>query len=143
MSEVNEAVGVSSECSGKNGTTTQTSGSVGNSSKQPGVIVLPPNEQVLSEALNVGSISMPLNDQVVPVDLRNMHIQEEGVVSKPFSEPDCCLGSSGTDKKKDSVPCRQIGVTGQRNYFSPYWSAEAVEKALDVSDVLISHTHMY
>lgn len=145
VSEVNEAVGVSPECSGKNGMATQTSGSVSNSMKHQGVIVSPPNEQRLSEGQSVESISMPLvhfNDQVVPVDLRNRQIHEGGVVSKPISDPICCLGSSGaTNKKKDSVPCSQIGVNGQRNYFSPHLSVEAVEMALEVSDVLISHTH--
>lgn len=146
VSEVNEAVGVSPECSGKNGMATQTSGSVSNSMKHQGVIVFPPNKQGLSEAQSFESISMPLvhsNDQVVPVDLRNRQIHE-GVVSKPISEPICCLGSSGaTNIKKDSVPCSQIGVNGQRNYFSPHLSVEAVEKALEVSDVLISHTHAH
>ncbi|CAI8585464.1 unnamed protein product [Vicia faba] len=145
-SEVNEAVGVSPECSGINGTDSLTSGSVGNSMKQLGVIVLPPNEQELSEAPSVGSISMPLNDRVVPLDLQNTQIHEGGIVSKPFSEPICCLGSPGTNKKKDSVPCSQIGVTGgvsgQRNYFSPHWSVEAVEKALDRDDVFKAVFHV-
>ncbi|XP_058757903.1 uncharacterized protein LOC131631143 [Vicia villosa] len=68
----------------------------------------------------------------------------ERVVSKTFSEPDCCLESSGTDKKNDSVsvPCRQIGVTGRRNYFSPHWSVEAVEKELDRDDVLEAVFHV-
>ncbi|XP_050905089.1 DIS3-like exonuclease 2 isoform X2 [Lathyrus oleraceus] len=117
VSEVNEAVGVSPECSGKNGMATQTSGSVSNSMKHQGVIVFPPNEQ------------------------RQIH--EGGVVSKPISDPICCLGSSGaTNKKKDSVPCSQIGVNGQRNYFSPHLSVEAVEMALENDDVFKAVFHV-
>ncbi|CAK8537416.1 unnamed protein product [Lathyrus sativus] len=140
--EVNEAVVVSSESSLKNGMASQTSGSVSNSRKQQGVIALSPNEQGLSEAPSVESISMPLihfND----VDLQNKQIiHEGGVVSKPFSEPISCLVSSGTNKKKDSVPCSQFGFNGQINYFSPHWSIDAVEKALEVSDVFKAVFHV-
>jgi DIS3-like exonuclease 2 len=128
---------VSPECSGKNGTPTQSSGSFSNSLKQQGVIVSSSNEQELSKAPIVESISMPLmhpNDQGVPVDLQNMQIHEGGIVSKPFSEPIGCVGSSATYKKNDSSPYSQIGLSGQRSYFSPHWPVEAVEKALEVSN---------
>ncbi|KAK2429678.1 exosome complex exonuclease RRP44 protein A [Trifolium repens] len=138
VSEVNEAIGVSPECSGKNGTPTQSSGSFSNSLKQQGVIVSSSNEQELSKAPIVESISMPLmhpNDQGVLVDLQNMQIHEGGIVSKPFSEPIGCVGSSATYKKNDSSPYSQIGLSGQRSYFSPHWPVEAVEKALERGDV--------
>ncbi|XP_058741610.1 uncharacterized protein LOC131613996 [Vicia villosa] len=40
-----------------------------------------------------------------------------------------------TDKKNDSVPCRQMGVTGQRNYFCPHWSVKAVD-VLEAANIL-------
>ncbi|XP_045814162.1 DIS3-like exonuclease 2 isoform X1 [Trifolium pratense] len=129
VTEVNEAIGVSVECSGKNGTPTQSSGSFSNSLKQQGVIVFPSNEQELSKAPSVESISMPV------MSLHDQGVHEGGIVSKPFSEPIGCLGSSTTYKKNDSSPYNQIGLSGQRNFFSPHWPVEAVEKALERGDV--------
>lgn len=125
-SEVNEAIGVSSECFEKNGTPTQTTGSFSNSLKQQGVNVSSSNEQGLSKASIVESVSTVLthlNDRVEPVDMKNMQIHEGGI------DPKLCL-----------VPCSPMHLNAQRNYFSPHWSVEAVEKELEVSNVLISHT---
>ena len=66
-------------------------------------------------------------------DLRIVPMYDGGIDSKSFSEPTGCRGSSVINKNKDSVPCGQIGLSGQKNYFSPHWSVEAVEKALEVS----------
>lgn len=143
-SEVNETHGVSSECLGNNGTPAQMEGSLSNSPKQLGVYVCSPNEQRLSKASNVTFISTPpmhINDQVELVDLQNMQMHVGGIDSKSFPEPTGYNGSSGNNKKKDSVPCIQSGLCAQRNYFSPYWSLEAVEKALEVSSIVIVISH--
>ncbi|KAJ1384391.1 Ribonuclease II/R, conserved site [Sesbania bispinosa] len=144
-SEVNETHGVSSECPGKNGAPTHTTASLSNSLKQQGVNVCSPNEQGLFKASNVACISMPPlhnSEQVEPVDLQNMKIHGGGIDSKSFSEPTGWRGSSGTNKNKDSVPCSQIGPCAQKNYFSPHWSAEVVEKALERGDVLKALFHV-
>ncbi|KAJ1439240.1 Ribonuclease II/R, conserved site [Sesbania bispinosa] len=144
-SEVNETHGVSSECPGKNGAPTHTTASLSNSLKQQGVNVCSPNEQGLSKASNVACISLPPlhnSELAEPVDLQNMKIHGGGIDSKSFSEPTGWRGSSGTNKNKDSVPCGQIGPCAQRNYFSPHWSAEVVEKALERGDVLKALFHV-
>ncbi|XP_061341904.1 DIS3-like exonuclease 2 [Gastrolobium bilobum] len=137
-SEVNETHGMSSECLGKIETPAHTTVSLSSSLKQQGLNVCSPNEQGLSKASNVAFISMPpmhIDEQVEPVDLQNMQIHGGGIGSRTFSEPIGCRGSSGTNKSKDSVPCSQIGHCPQRNYFSPHWSVEAIEKALEKGDV--------
>ncbi|TKY56187.1 DIS3 exonuclease 2 [Spatholobus suberectus] len=142
-SEVNEAQGVLPEGSGKIGTPTHTSASLSSSLKQ--VNVCSPNEQGLSNASNVAFISMPpmhINEQVEPGDLRIVPMYGGGIDSKSFSEPAGWRGSSGTNKNKDSVPCGQIGLSGQKNYFSPHWSLEAVEKALEKGDVFKALFHV-
>lgn len=137
-SEVNEIHGMSPECSVKNGTPIPTTAaSLSSSLNQQGVNVCSPNEQGLSRASNVAFISMPpmhINEQVEPVNLQNVQMHGGGTDSKSFSEPTGCRGSSGTtnNKNKDSVASSQIGLYAQRNYFSPHWSIEAVEKALEV-----------
>lgn len=139
-SEVNEAQGVSPE-SGKIGTPTHASPSLGNSLKQ--VNVCSSNEQGLSKASNVAFISIPpmhINEQVEPGDLRILPMCGGGIDSNSFSEPTGCRGSSGINKNKDSVPCGQIGLCGQEKYFSPHWSVEAVEKELEVSN-MVFYTH--
>jgi len=139
-SEVNEAQGVSPE-SGKIGTPTHASPSFGSSLKQ--VNVCSPNEQGLSKSSNVAFNSMPpmhINEQVEPGDLRIVPMYDGGIDSKSFSEPTGCRGSSVINKNKDSVPCGQIGLSGQKNYFSPHWSVEAVEKELEVSN-MVFYTH--
>ncbi|KAK7275680.1 hypothetical protein RIF29_16801 [Crotalaria pallida] len=135
-SEVNEVHGVSSDCSERNGTPIQsTVASLYSSPNQHGVNAPSPNEQGLSRASNVASVSMPpmnINEQVEPVDLQNMK-NEGGIGSKSFSEPTGWRGSPGTtnNKIKDSVPYGQVG----RNYFSPHWSIEAVAKASEKGDI--------
>nr|XP_027191147.1 DIS3-like exonuclease 2 isoform X2 [Cicer arietinum] len=127
-SEVNEAIGVSSECFEKNGTPTQTTGSFSNSLKQQGVNVSSSNEQGLSKASIVESVSTVLthlNDRVEPVDMKNMQIHEGGI------DPKLCL-----------VPCSPMHLNAQRNYFSPHWSVEAVEKELEKGDVYKAVFHV-
>nr|KYP44583.1 DIS3-like exonuclease 2 [Cajanus cajan] len=141
-SEVNEAQGVSPD-SGKNGTAAHASASLSSSLKQ--VNVCSPNEQGFSKASNVAFISMPpmhINEQVEHGDLRFVPMHGGGVESKSFSEPTGCRGSSGTNKNKDSVPCGQIGFCAQKNYFSPHWSVEAVEKASEKGDVFNALFHV-
>ncbi|RDX66090.1 DIS3-like exonuclease 2, partial [Mucuna pruriens] len=135
-SDVNEAQGVSLESSGKIGTPTDASASFSSSLKQ--VNVCSPSEQGSSKESNAAFSSMPpmhINEQVEPCDLQIVPMHGGGVDSKSFSEPAGWKGSSGTNKSKDSVPCCQIGLCGQKNYFSSHWSAEAVEKALEKGDV--------
>lgn len=127
--------------SGKVGTPTHVSASLSSSLKQANLCS--PNEQGLSKASNVAFISMPLmhiDKQAEPGDLQIVPMHGGGVDAKSFSEPASCRGSSGTNKNKDSVPCGQIGLCGQKNYFSPHWSVEAVEKALEVSTVAYTCT---
>lgn len=141
-SEVNEAQGMSPD-SGKVGTPTHVSASLSSSLKQ--VNRCSPNEQELSKASNVAFISMPpmhIDKQAEPGDLQIVPMHGGGVDSKSFSEPAGCRGSSGTNKNKDSVPCDQIGLCGQKNYFSPHWSVEAVEKALEKGDVFKALFHV-
>ncbi|KHN33875.1 DIS3-like exonuclease 2 [Glycine soja] len=141
-SEVNEAQGLSPD-SGKIGTPTHASPSLGNSLKQ--VNVCSSNEQGLSKASNVAFISIPpmhINEQVEPGDLRILPMCGGGIDSNSFSEPTGCRGSSGINKNKDSVPCGQIGLCGQEKYFSPHWSVEAVEKELEEGDVFKALFHV-
>ncbi|KAK7321038.1 hypothetical protein VNO77_31146 [Canavalia gladiata] len=141
-SSVNEAHEVSMESLGKTGIPTQTTESLGSSLKQGNVS---PNEQGLSKASNVAFISMPpihINEQVETGDLQNMLLHGGGIDSKSFSEPTGCRGSSGINKNKDSVPCSQLGPFSQRSYFSPHWSAEAVEEALEKGDVFKALFHV-
>lgn len=144
-SEIIETNGVSPECLGKNETPTLAMGSLSNSLKEHGINVCFPNGQGLSKASNVEFISLPpmhINDQVEPVDLQNGQMHGGAIDSKSFFEPTGCRESLGTNKKADSVPCSQIGICVQRNFFCPHWSVEAVEKGLEVSNVPISLTHI-
>ena len=99
----------SSECLGESTAPTPTTGSL----KQQGDNVPPPSDQ--SDAAFVSN-SMP-----------PMHISEQ--VQQPV---DVQTHDSGTCRNKDSVPSGQLGFCAQRYYFSPHWSMEAVEKALEV-----------
>ncbi|KAG4382809.1 hypothetical protein AAZX31_14G152500 [Glycine max] len=85
---------------------------------------------------------MHINEQVEPGDLRIVPMYDGGIDSKSFSEPTGCRGSSVINKNKDSVPCGQIGLSGQKNYFSPHWSVEAVEKALEKGDIFKALLHV-
>lgn len=131
---VNETHGVSSEYSGNTGTPTHATALSNNPSlKQQEVKICSPNEQGLSRASNVAFTSMPpmhINEhQMDPVGLQNMELHNGGVCSKSCSEP---VGSSGTCANEVLFPSNQTGVSAQRNYYSPHWSNEAVEKALEV-----------
>ncbi|KAK7301320.1 hypothetical protein RJT34_12181 [Clitoria ternatea] len=142
-SEVNEAQRVSLESPGILGTPTHTAASLSSSVKH--VNVCSPNEQGLSTASNVAFISMPpmhINDLVEPDDLQNMQVHSAGVDSKLFSDPTGCRGSSGINRNRDSVPCSQIGHCAQKSYFSPHWSLEAVEKALEKGDLFKALFHV-
>ncbi|KAL2317774.1 hypothetical protein Fmac_031650 [Flemingia macrophylla] len=141
-SEVNEAQGVLPD-SGKIGTLADASASLSSSQKQ--VNVSSTNEQGFSTASNDAFISMPpmhVNEQVEHVDLRIVPMRGRGIDSISFSEPTGWRGSSGTNKNKDSVPCGQIGFCAQKTYFSPHWSVEAVEMALEKGDVFKSLFHV-
>ncbi|CAJ1971848.1 unnamed protein product [Sphenostylis stenocarpa] len=140
-SEVNETQGMSPD-SGKIETPTHASASLASSLKQANVCS--PNEQGLSKASNVAFTSMPpmhINGQVEPSDLRIVPMYGGGFDSKSFSEPTGCRGSSGINKNKDSVSCGEI-LGGQKSYFSPHWSFEAVEKALEKGDVFNALFHV-
>lgn len=118
---------MSPECSGKNGTPVQPSGSVSNS--------LAPSDDPISIPL------IPYNGPVAPADMQKMLLHLRTLVLQNSPEPVGCLESSGTNEKKDSARYSKFGLSGQRNYFSPHWSVEVVEKALEVSNVVILHTH--
>ncbi|XP_027330539.1 DIS3-like exonuclease 2 isoform X2 [Abrus precatorius] len=142
-SEVNEAHEVLSESLEKIGIATNTTTSLSSSLKQ--VNICSPNEQGLSKASNVAFVSMPpmhINEQGETGGLQNIQISGGGIDSKSVSEPTGCRGSSGTNRNKDSVPCSQIGFCAQRNYFSPHWSVEAVEKALEKGNVFKALFHV-
>jgi len=129
--------------SGKIETPTHASTSLEGSLKQ--VNVGSPNEQGLSNAFNVAFTSMPpmhVNEQVESCDLRIVPIYGGGVNSKSFSEPAGCRGSAGISKNKDSVPCGPIRICGQKSYFSPHLSLEVVEKALEVSNMVLFYSHV-
>jgi len=129
--------------SGKLETPTHASTSLVSSLKQ--VNVGSPNEQGLSNASNVTFTSMPpmhINEQVASGELRIVPVYGGGVDSKSFSEPAGCRGSSGINKNKDSIPCGPIRNCGQKSYFSPHLSLEAVEKALEVSNVVLLYSHV-
>ncbi|OIW02421.1 hypothetical protein TanjilG_05014 [Lupinus angustifolius] len=144
-SEVSKNNGLSLECSEKNGTPTHntTAAALRSSTNQEGVDVTSLDEQGLSRSSDVAFVSMPqmhINEQVEYLGLQDsevMQMHRGGTGSKSFSEPTVCRGSSGTNtnKKKESVPCGQIGHYGQRTYFSPHWSMDAVEKAIEKGDV--------
>ncbi|CAL0317910.1 unnamed protein product [Lupinus luteus] len=144
--EVSEINGLSLECSEKNGTITRptTAAALGSSTNQQGVNVTSLDEQGLSRSSDVAFVSMPqmhINEQVEYFGLQeseDTQIHRGGTGSKSFSEPTVCRGLLGTDtnKKKESVPCSLIGhYYGQRTYFSPHWSMDAVEKAIEKGDV--------
>lgn len=120
-SEVNEAIGVSPECSGKNGTSVQPSGSVSNS--------VAPSDDPISIPL------IPYNGPVAHAEMQKMQLDLRTMVLQNSPEPVGCLESSGTNEKKDSARYSKFGLSSQRNYFSPHWSVEAVEKALERGDV--------
>lgn len=104
------------------------------------------NEQGLSNASNVAFTSMPpmhINEQVESVDLRIVPVYGGGIDSKSFSEPAGCRGSSGINKNKDTVPCGPIRICGQKCIFSPHLSLEAVEKALEVGNVVLFYSHVF
>ncbi|KAE9595923.1 hypothetical protein Lal_00031034 [Lupinus albus] len=138
-SEVSEIRGVSLEFSEKNGTPTRATmaAALSISPNQQGLNVTTLTEPGLSRALNVDIVSMPtmhINDQVESFVLQDAQMHSGGTGSKKKYEPTVCGGSSGTTtnkKKEESVPCSQIGHHGQRTCFSPHWSTEAVEKALE------------
>jgi len=120
-------MGVSPECSGKNGTAVQPSGSVSNS--------LAPSDDPISIPL------IPYNGPVAPAEMQKMPLLLRRMVLENSPEPVGFFESSGTNEKKDSARYSKFGLSSQRNYFSPHWSVEAVEKALEVSNVIILHTH--
>lgn len=141
-SEVNEAQGMLPD-SGKIEKPTHASTSLEGSLKQ--VNVGSSNEQGLSNASNVAFTSMPpmhINEQVESVDLRIVPVYGGGIDSKSFSEPAGCRGSSGINKNKDTVPCGPIRICGQKCIFSPHLSLEAVEKALEVGNVVLFYSHV-
>jgi len=78
---------------------------------------------------------------VAPADMQKMLLHLRTMVLQNSPEPVGCFESSGTNEKKDSARYSKFGLSSQRNFFSPHWSVEAVEKALEVSNVLILHTH--
>ncbi|XP_028757504.1 DIS3-like exonuclease 2 isoform X2 [Neltuma alba] len=124
----------SSECSGNSRTPTHAAAlSNDHSLKQQEIKICSPDEHGLSRASNVSFTSMPpvhFNErQMDPLDLQNIQPNGGGVCSKSCSEP---VGLSATYKNKDLVPSGQTGTCVQRNYYSPHWSMEAVEKALEV-----------
>ncbi|KAK7385223.1 hypothetical protein VNO78_30937 [Psophocarpus tetragonolobus] len=141
-SEVNEAQGVSPD-SGKIGTPNQAAASLGSSLKQ--VNVCASTQQELSKVSNVEFLSMPpmhINEQVEPDDLQIVPMYGGGIDSKSFSESTGYRGSLGVNKNKDPVPYGQIGFCGQKNYFTPHWSIESVEKALEKGDVFKALFHV-
>lgn len=132
-SEVKETPGGSSECLGKNDTPVPSTASSSNPLKQQGTNVYSTNEQVLPQASNFVFGSVPpmlINEHVQPV-LQNIQMPGGGIDSISLSDPTGCRGSSGRNSKT-KYPLGK--------YFSPHWSQEAVEKALEVSDFVISHT---
>lgn len=104
------------------------------SMKQQGFKICSPDEEGLSRASNVSFTSMPpmhfIEHQMDQLDLQNIQSTGGGVCSKSRSEP---VGSSAAYTNKDVAPTGQAGVCGQRSYYRPHWSMEAIEKALEVS----------
>ncbi|KAI9106402.1 hypothetical protein K1719_021930 [Acacia pycnantha] len=133
----NEMHGLLSECSGNIRTPIHADALSSDSSlRQQEIKICSPNEQGLSRASNVSFTSMPplhFNErQKDPLDLQNIQRNGGGVWSKSCSEP---VDSSITYTNKDLVPSGQTEVCVQRNYYSPHWSMETVEKALEKGDV--------
>ncbi|KAK4276759.1 hypothetical protein QN277_014870 [Acacia crassicarpa] len=133
----NEAHGLVSECSGNIRTPIHADALLSDSSlRQQEIKICSPNEQGLSTATNVSFTSVPplhFNEhQMDPPDLQTIQRNGGGVCSKPCSEP---VDSSIIHTNKDLVPSGQTGVYVQRNYYSPHWSMEIVEKALEKGDV--------
>jgi hypothetical protein len=83
---------------------------------------------------------IPYNGPVALAEMQKMQLDLRTMVLQNSPEPVGCLESSGTNEKKDSARYSKFGLSSQRNYFSPHWSVEAVEKALEVRNVLILHT---
>ncbi|KAJ7965601.1 DIS3-like exonuclease 2 [Quillaja saponaria] len=111
------------------------------SSNQPGFDMHSLNEQGLSTASDVAFNSMPpmhINELADTLEVQNMQIHGQGVFSSSCHEPISC----GTSTDKYALPYHQIGVCAQRSYFSPHWSMDAVNKALEKGDVFKALFHV-
>ncbi|KAJ7959107.1 DIS3-like exonuclease 2 [Quillaja saponaria] len=96
------------------------------------------NEQGLSRASDGAFNYMPpmhINEQLDTSEGQTMQMYGQEMFSNSSPHPIVCGRSLGTSTDKYSLPYHQMVVCGQRNYFIPHWSTDAVEKALEKGDV--------
>ncbi|CAL5427632.1 unnamed protein product [Camellia sinensis] len=102
-----------------------------------------PNEQQLPGACDVAFNSLPtihINEQIAPQEVRSMQNQllfssDSGgrMLLKSYPKTIACEESMGLYASKDFLMSQQ--TCHQRKYFSPHWSVESVNEALEKGNV--------